>query len=389
MLAVGRDVEERVRRQAELIRADRMAAVGALAAGVAHEVNNPLTYVILQLDRLRARLGRALLDPRDREACDGMLADALDGSQRVAQIVRDLLWFAREDAGVRTPVDVSEAIGTAVKLATSAFRHRATLERTIGDVPAIAGNAARLTQVFLNLVVNAAQAFERDAPEDNHVWIDVRSELGRVVVDIADDGPGIPEAIARRIFDPFFTTKPGGTGLGLAISRSIVDDGGGTIVALPRPGGGTVMRLSLPCWAGEGRRAATPSPVPAPPRAHILVVDDDVVLARAVAAALGELHEVEIAATGLDALARIAAADHAVVVCDLVMPGMSGVELARRVIADRPGHRGRFLFITGGAVPVEIAAQIEALGGTIVAKPFDLAGLDAAIAARLAAVTGR
>jgi PAS domain S-box-containing protein len=388
LLAVGRDVEERVRRQAEVIRADRMAAVGALAAGVAHEVNNPLTYVILQLDRLRARLGRSLVDPRDREACEAMLADALDGSQRVAQIVRDLLWFAREDNGGRVPIDVREAIDTAVKLATSALRHRATLVRDVGEVPAVAGNAARLTQVFLNLVVNAAQSFPRDAPDDNHVWIDVRTRGDRVVIDISDDGPGIPDALARRVFEPFFTTKPGGTGLGLSISRSIVEDGGGAIELLPRPGGGTLMRVSLPAWVGDGGRAATPVAVSAAPQSRILVVDDDAILARAVAAALGERHQVGVASTGQVALDRIDLDDHAVVVCDLAMPGMSGVELARRVVAERPAYHGRFLFITGGAVPQELAAQIEELGGAIVAKPFDLAELDAAIAARLAA-TGR
>jgi PAS domain S-box-containing protein len=389
MLAVGRDVEARVRRQAELVRADRMAAVGALAAGVAHEVNNPLTYVILQLDRLRARLGKSLMDPQDREACDAMLGDALDGSQRVAQIVRDLLWFAREDAAVRAPVDVRVAIDTAVKLATGALRHRATVVSTIGDVPAIAGNAARLTQVFLNLVVNAAQAFARDTPDLNHVWIDVRADGGKVVIDVVDDGPGIPDPLARRVFEPFFTTKPGGTGLGLSISRSIVEDGGGAIEALPRPGGGTIMRVTLPSWVGDRRRAPSPALADHAPRSRILVVDDDAILARAVGEALGERHDVATAATPAMALDRIAADDHALVVCDLALPGMSGVELAQQVVARRPEYRGRFLFITGGAVPTELATQIDALGCDVVAKPFDLAALELAIDARLVVATGR
>jgi PAS domain S-box-containing protein len=387
MLSVGRDVEERVRRQAEVIRADRMAAVGALAAGVAHEVNNPLTYVVLQLDRLRARLARSLLDPRDREACDAMLADVLDGSKRVAQIVRDLLWFARDDGGARTPADVREAIEAAVKLATSALRHRATLVRELDDVPAVVGNAPRLAQVFLNLVVNAAQAFERDEPEHNHVWVGAREEGARVVVEVADDGPGIPEEIARRVFEPFFTTKPGGTGLGLAISRSIVEDGGGEIGVLARPGGGTIMRVSLPTWSGEGAPTAPPPEASTSPRVRILVVDDDVTLGRAIAGALGERHDVDVAPSPTDALERLAAADRELVVCDLAMPAMSGLELARRVMAVRPAYRGRFLFITGGAVPPELAAQIAAMDAALITKPFDLAALDRAIAERLEAQT--
>ena len=385
LLAVGRDVEERVRRQAELIRADRMAAVGALAAGVAHEVNNPLTYVVLQLDRLKARLARSLIDPRDREACDAMLADVLDGSKRVAQIVRDLLWFARDDGGARAPADVREAIEAAVKLATSALRHRATLVRELDEVPAVIGNAPRLAQVFLNLVVNAAQAFARDDPEHNHVWVRVREDGARVVVEVADDGPGIPEEIARRVFEPFFTTKPGGTGLGLAISRSIVEDGGGEIGVLARPGGGTIMRISLPTWSGEGMPAAAPPEPVRSPRARILVVDDDVTLARAIGDALGERHDVEVVPSAAAALERIAAGDHDIVVCDLAMPGSGGLELARGVIGERPAYRGRFLFITGGAVTPEITAQIVALDGALIAKPFDLAALDRAIVARLEA----
>jgi len=385
LLAVGRDVEQRVRRQADLIRADRMAAVGALAAGVAHEVNNPLTYVILQLDRLRARLSRSLIDPRDREACDGMLADALDGSQRVAQIVRDLLQFARDDGGGRAPVDVREAIDTAVKLATSALRHRATLVRELGEPPAIAGNAARLTQVFLNLVVNAAQAFDRDAPDRNHVWISAREEGAKVVIDIADDGPGIPDAIVRRIFEPFFTTKPGGTGLGLAISRSIVEDGGGSIEVLERSGGGTIMRIALPTWQGDAAAVTPVAPEISAPRARILVVDDDLPLAQAIADAIGDRHDVLVASSAAAARERLAGDEYALVVCDLAMPGTGGLELARGVVADDARYRGRFLFITGGAVAPEYEAEIASMDATWIAKPFDLNALDRAIASRLKA----
>ena len=204
--------------------------------------------MILQLDRLRTRLGRALLDPRDREACDAMVADALDGSQRVAQIVRDLLQFAREDGGTRAPVDLREVIDTAVKLATSALRHRATLERRIGEVAAVSGNAARLAQVFLNLVVNAAQAFEHDAPDRNHVWIDARDDGDRVIVDVADDGPGIPEDLRRRVLEPFFTTKEvgSGTGLGLDTVRRIVEDRHDGSIGFDTGPEGTTFHVWLP-----------------------------------------------------------------------------------------------------------------------------------------------
>jgi CheY-like chemotaxis protein len=169
----------------------------------------------------------------------------------------------------------------------------------------------------------------------------------------------------------------------LAISRSIVEDGGGEIGVFPRPGGGTIMRVALPTWSGEGAPTTAP-PEPAPsPRARILVVDDDVTLARAIAGALGERHDVEVAASAAAALDRLAAADRDLVVCDLAMPGTGGLELARRVMAERPAYRGRFLFITGGAVAPELTAQIAAMDGALIAKPFDLAALDRAIVARL------
>jgi PAS domain S-box-containing protein len=385
ILAVGRDVAERVRRQTELVRADRMAAVGALAAGVAHEVNNPLTYVILQLDRLRTRLDRLPLADGDRAPIDAMLADALDGSQRVAQIVRDLLWFAREDAGGRAPVNAAEPIDTAIKLATGAVRNRATVSRSLGDLPPVAGNAARLTQVFLNLIVNASQAFARADPEANRVEITARPDGDRVEIDVADNGAGIPEALRRRVFEPFFTTKNGGTGLGLAISRSIIEDAGGSIAVLARPGGGTIMRVTVQVWQGAAARPPVARPGPHAPRARVLVIDDEAALSHALAGALSDHHEVDVALTAAEALDRLETAEHAVVLCDLNLPGMSGLELARRVEAARPGHGVRFLFITGGAVPADVSAAIVALGGALLIKPFDMAAIDAAIADRLAA----
>ncbi|MCE9577312.1 MAG: PAS domain S-box protein [Deltaproteobacteria bacterium] len=248
ILAVGRDVEERKRHQAELIRADRMAAVGTLAAGVAHEINNPLTYVVLQLDRLRAAIRALVPAPERRAAVDEMVGDALDGSRRVAHIVRDLLWFARDDAAPSAAVELQEPVTIAHKLATAALRDRARVRIDLEGVPAVVGNAPRLTQVFVNLLVNAAQAFIGGGPDTNAIDVTWHADGDAILVEVADNGPGLPPHAAGQIFEPFFTTKPGGTGLGLAISRSIVLELGGAIAAFERPGGGAVLQVRLARW---------------------------------------------------------------------------------------------------------------------------------------------
>ncbi|MCE9577313.1 MAG: PAS domain S-box protein [Deltaproteobacteria bacterium] len=381
MLAVGRDVEERKRQQAELIRADRMAAVGTLAAGIAHEVNNPLTYVILQLGRLRGAIRKLVPDDAVRADVDAMIADALDGSQRVAHIVRDLLWFAREDASPPSIVMIADPVATAVKLATSALRDRAVVRVDLDGAPAVAANAARLTQVFVNLIVNAAQAFTGERPAAQAIEVTWRPDGRQVVVDVADNGPGLPD-VPARIFEPFYTTKAGGTGLGLAISRSIIEDAGGAIEAIARPGGGAILRVRLPRWQGT---VVASEAVPEAPKggSRLLIVDDEPLLADALGRALGEHHACAIARSATEALDQVRAAEWDAIVCDLQLPDRSGLALAREVLAERPRYRGRFVFITGGAMSAAQATEIAALGGAMLAKPFNAGDVEAAVQAML------
>jgi signal transduction histidine kinase len=275
LLSIVRDLSERAEMQANLLHADRLAAVGTLAAGVAHEINNPLAYAIGNLDMLARLLAEALarLQVESTTAPDlgtparlsalveqlaeahQMLAVACEGAARVRTIVLDLKRFSRQDEALVGPVDVHEVLEYAIGMAESGIRHRARLVRAFGEVPFVTVNESRLGQVFLNLLVNAAQAIPEDGAEGHEIrartGVDAK---GRVVVEITDTGVGIPPALIGRVFDPFVTTKPAGegTGLGLFVSRSIVKDAGGEITMESEVGRGTTVRVTLPA-------AVTPS----------------------------------------------------------------------------------------------------------------------------------
>jgi PAS domain S-box-containing protein len=250
VLAFGRDVSERKRMQAELMRADRMAMIGTLATGVAHEVNNPLTYVLVHLRRLRALLPAMIPQAGDRARVEQLVSEALDGSERVARIVRDLLSFARPGGDEGQAVEVAGVLDSVILLARSSLEQRVRVERRYEVVPPAHADAARLAQVFLNLVLNAVQAFSADAPARNQIVASVRGDRSWIEIEIADNGPGIAGQDLQRVFDPFFTTKPpgSGTGLGLTISRAIVEAFGGELTLRSEEGSGARAIVRLRAW---------------------------------------------------------------------------------------------------------------------------------------------
>ncbi|HET6611512.1 MAG TPA: ATP-binding protein, partial [Kofleriaceae bacterium] len=232
VLSFGHDVSDRKRLERKLLDSDRMAAVGTLAAGVAHEVNNPLTYVLLNLRRLRRSLPGFIGTGADRELCEQLLDEALDGSERVRLIVKDLLELGRPTAPDPVPTQVATVVESAVKLVRTSLRHRAQIIRHYRPSPPILANPTRLGQVFLNLLINAGQSFHTDDVDHNEIHIGVGPRgHDRVTVEVRDNGIGIVGGNRERIFDPFFTTKPVGTGvgLGLTVARSIVESLGGQL----------------------------------------------------------------------------------------------------------------------------------------------------------------
>jgi CheY-like chemotaxis protein len=360
---------------------------------VAHEINNPLTYLLLNLQRLRQSLDHIVPDPAQRARAAGLLDDALDGGERVRVVVRDLLAFARADASAQGPVDVGAVLESSLKLADNALRHRARVETDLAAVPPVKANAARLGQVFLNLLVNAAQSFEDDNDAVNRVRVRLRCGAGDlVVVEIEDNGCGIPDDALPHVFEPFFTTKPigAGTGLGLPITRSILDALGGDLTLASEPGAGTTARVLLPAirLTPEADTSAPPMPPAGTRRARVMLVDDEAALARAVATELARDHEVKVfthSALARDELLRDP--DYDAVVCDLIMPELSGMELYRQVCRRHPHYTDRFVFVTGGAFTRRAAEFVATTPAAVLLKPFDGKAVGAAIARRLAETT--
>jgi PAS domain S-box-containing protein len=386
-LSIVRDRTQQRKMEQRLLQADRISSLGALAAGVAHEINNPLTYVVGNLT-LAARELAALEVPEEvafkLHDLQKALADARAGADRVRFIVSDLNTFGSEPRAELTNVDLRKVLDSAINMAWSEIRHRARLVREYRDGPAVLGNEHRLGQVFLNLLVNAAQAIEEGDAQKNTIQVVTGLEDGVIVVSIQDSGRGFDDNVGARMFDPFFTTKPlgEGTGLGLAICRSIIDSLGGQIVASSEGvGRGSVFTVRLP--AAEGPAAARPpqkheAAEGDPIRGRVLVVDDEPVIATLAQRALAN-HEVYVVTSGRDALDLCRDQEFDVILCDLLMPDVTGMDLYDRLKADGEGVEQRIVFMTAGAFTPRARRFLAQVSNPHLEKPFDVDDLELAV----------
>ncbi len=348
-LVMARDITERKRLQSRLMVSDRMASIGTLAAGIAHEINNPLAYLLgnleVALDEIRAIAG-ASPSQRLREL-DASLSLARGGAERILRIVRGLKTFSRADEERRVPLDVNEVLEVAINMSFNEIRHRARLVKQLGRVPKVDADEARLCQVFVNLLVNAAQAIPEGEADQHEIRLTTRCDAGgRVVIEVLDTGSGIPAELSGRIFDPFFTTKPVGvgTGLGLSICHGIVTSLGGEITMESQPGRGSLFRvLLMPAPAAIGSEPESRRASAAPRRGRILIVDDDPGVGAVVRGMLPE-HEVAVVGSGREALDRVEqGATYDAIVCDLMMPEMTGMDLHERLRSVRPDLTARMI----------------------------------------------
>ncbi|NUP08554.1 MAG: PAS domain S-box protein [Polyangiaceae bacterium] len=377
VIAFARDVTERSRVAEQLKRADRLASLGTLSAGVAHEINNPLTFMTLGIEILAKRLNIAKLDEDERNSMLSTLAELRRGAERVAEVVRDLRTFSRADEHGSEPVDLRMVIESAERMVDHRARHLATVAIDVPDLPFVRANASRLEQVIVNLLLNACQAFDEESPRNR---IDVRGGLlddGRVFVDVSDNGPGISDEILPRIFDPFFTTKRvgEGTGLGLAICHGIVAGFGGEL-SVDTTVGGTTFRMVLPSIRASILGLTPPPSSPPSSRLRILIVDDEPAIVRSLKRSLSVRHHIETAATGEEALALVERERFDVVLCDLAMPGFSGIELYHRLRELKPELAKRFAVMTGGAVSQRASSFLETWTGPRIDKPFSIRKLE-------------
>lgn len=379
VFGVFQDVTERKQLHERVVHSERMATVGTLAAGVAHEINNPLTWVIANLDALDRALGDIREgDAEHLEQLSKMILEAQQGADQVKRIVRDLLTYSRSQPEQLESVDVHEALDIAVNIATNQFKYRAHLVRDYGHVPAVVADESRLTQVFVNLIVNAAQAIpERRSHHHDHDRdgeIELRTSVdpdGRVRVSVKDNGLGMPEAVKARVFDPFYTTKPVGvgTGLGLSISNNIIKSFHGEIQIESVEGKGTVVSVLLPA-APDGSGTFTMMKE-AEPRARVLVVDGAGQLGRPLSRMLSAGYEVLSLRTGRDALSFIDGGEPiAAVLCDVGLGDMSAMDFYRNVQRIAPALCDRLAFIVGDELD-DANEFLERSGLPYIAKPIE------------------
>ncbi len=380
---------ERRKLQEQLVLSDRMVSVGTLAAGVAHEINNPLAAVLANLEYTIGELeglGRSMTEregQRDRPMAD-RLADIMDATQesrqaadRVRAIVRDLKLFSRPDEERRGPLDVRKVLDSTLRMAENEIRHRAKLVKSYEDVPFVEGNDARLGQVFLNLVVNAAQAMADGRADTNVLRIVVRrGPSATVVVEVHDTGSGISDKLLPHVFEPFFTTKPVGigTGLGLAICHRIVTSLNGTIQVESEMGRGTVFRVVLPASNAVTLEAAPPVSLPKnrSTRARVLVVDDDAMVGIALSRLLLPDHDVTALTAARAACERIVRGErYDVIFCNVMMPFMTGADFHAEIERTVPEQAERIVFMTGGPFTPAARDFLDHTHAIRVEKPFD------------------
>ena len=359
----------------QLLQAEKMAALGQTISGVAHELNNPLATILSWAERLSERS----LDDTSRRGVGVILGEA----ERAARIVRNLLTFARKRQSTRTLIDLNQVVRETIALRASG-QHITNIDVVTAlatGLPSVFADAHQIQQVLLNLVINAEQAMLAAHGRGSLVlrtWHDAARDTA--VLQVSDDGPGVPVDVKNKIFDPFFTTKETGqgTGLGLTVAYAIVQEHGGTIRVDSPDAGGASFTVELPVSVESVPRV--PRKVSAPSEsasgASVLLVEDERALATAVGEALIDAGlKVDHAGDGEEALARVSRKNYDVVICDLKMPRVDGISLYRAIAAATPSLARRVIFVTGDVAGADAERFLEESGCRWLAKPFRLADL--------------
>lgn len=374
-LAVERNLEEKKRsaqvlaqQREALHQREKLAALGSLLAGVAHELNNPLSVVVARA---------VMLEEQGHPAIKAAAQKIRTAAERCARIVRTFLAMARQQPPERGPVAVNDVVSAALDMTAYAVR-TSNIEVAVdlaGDIPTVLADPDQLHQVLLNLFVNAQQVLQ-DLPGKRRIRVASRydAEAGVIRIAVADNGPGIPEHLRARVFEPYFTTKPSGlgTGVGLAVSHGIVAAHGGTLTLDCPEMGGAVFTITLPvCPAGESDEADGPSRELRASRRKILIVDDEAEIREILAEILREAqHRVAAVSSGREALERMASERYDVILTDIRMPDLDGRTLYREIERRWPEQAARVVFVTGDSLAATLHEFASEHGRPVIEKPF-------------------
>ena len=407
--ATVRDESERKRLQGSMAQADRLASMGMLAAGVAHEINNPLAYVRYNTESLaqdipkladalklaasaiRGQLGEAayaeifganasLVEPAALADVVERTRESLEGIERIVAITRGLSTFSRVEQTNRAKVDVSVAIEVAINMAHNELSHRARLVKEIGPMPSVLASEGKLSQVFLNLLVNAAHAIDEGNVPNNQITVRAWPEADQICVEIIDTGKGIAPENLQKIFEPFYTTKGVGvgSGLGLSISRNILSEFGGSLSVTSELGTGSRFLVRLPAMrefvlqSGQGTAPEGRGSV----HGRILVVEDEAAINKSLVRLFGHDHQVVSVTSGKEAQDLILSdPNFDFILCDLMMARMSGIEFHAWLVTHDPRLAHQLAFLTGGAFTPKAREYLASVGNLTIEKPFDAKAL--------------
>jgi signal transduction histidine kinase/ActR/RegA family two-component response regulator len=393
MAELRRETSERLQLERELRHSQKLEALGRMVAGIGHEINNPLAYVLSNLEYVQRETRESHRNPeqKDPAALAEAIAEAISGAERIRSIVNATREFSRPLEEAPRAVDVRECLDAAHRIVANELRHRAKLAQTLENVPHVMADPHRLGQVFVNLLVNAVHSMPEGRPENEiRVTCSQRDE-SHVTVSVSDNGRGIAEHDLDRVFEPFFSSDAHskGMGLGLSICRGIIDGFGGNIEIDSQVGRGTTVTVQLrvapdsPEAEAALRQSLVPEGDPTRP-ARVLLIDDEPAVLRGLGRVLRG-HEVVMATDGREGVELYKSGRFDIVFCDLMMPGFSGVDFVQELERLGPGHAQRVVLMTGGIVSDAIRSSVSKSPSVCITKPLDSAQLRRLIAKSVSA----